>query len=230
MPAISAKPFDFPHEGALSPAQTALLVIDMQHDYLSPQGYFAQMGYDPSPLRKIIPTVNAVVDAVRRAGGHVIWTAQGVRADLSDVTPFMRWKARRAGMEFAPGKGVLIQGSPGYQISTELRPRTDEPIIHKLASGAFTYTDLDNVLKSKGITHLLFAGCTTDVCVHSTLREANDRGYRCLLIDDACASGDPYAHQAAVYMTTVEDGVFGVVSNAAEVVRGFGACSGSSRT
>jgi len=215
---IKARPFDFPHDGKLDPKQLALLVIDLQIDFVSPDGYLAKRGYDVAPIRKILPTVRAVIEAVRGVGGLVVYTRQGYRADLADMTPYERFRRQRGGLE---DTRVLVRGSPGFEIVPELPVVPEAVIVDKTANGAFTYTDLEQILRVRGIEHLLFTGCTTDVCVHSTLREAHDRNFQCLLIEDACASGDAYAHAAAVHMVTVEDGVFGAVATAAYVVAGL---------
>lgn len=215
---IAARPFDYPYDGNLDPAATALLVIDLQVDFLSSDGYFAHKGYDPSPLRAIIPNVNAVIAATREAGCTIIHTRQGHRADCADMTPYHLWRRRRAGLD---GTNVLLRSSPGYEIAPEIDVRPGDIVIDKIANGAFTNTDLEPVLRARGITHLLFAGCTTDVCVHTTLREAQDRNFQNLLIEDACASGDLYAHQAAIHMVTVEDGIFGVVATTKDVIAGL---------
>ena len=217
---IKARPFDFPYDGKLEPSAMALLVIDLQHDFLSKDGYFSRKGYDPEPLRAILPNVNAVIAAMRGAGGTIIHTRQGYRADLADMTAYERWRRTRAGLE---GTGALLRSSPGFQIVPEIEVASADIIVDKTANGAFTHTDLDHVARARGITHLLFSGCTTDVCVHSTLREACDRNFQCLLIEDACASGDRYAHDAAVHMVTVEDGIFGTVATTPAVVAGLGA-------
>jgi nicotinamidase-related amidase len=223
---IRSRPFDYPYDGRFSPAQTALVVVDLQVDFLAEDGYFARKGYDPAPLRAVIPTVKAVVDAARAAGCRIIWTRQGYRADMGDVSAYDRWRAARAGIMLEPGAtGALVRGGPGFEIVPELTPVAGDLVVDKTANNAFCETDLDMVLRAQGITHLMFAGCTTDVCVHSTLREAADRKYQCLLIEDACASGDAYAHAAAVHMVTVEDGIFGVVSDSAAVIAGLGAVS-----
>jgi nicotinamidase-related amidase len=216
--AIKARPFDFPYDGRLDPRVTALLVIDMQQDFLSNDGYLARKGYDLAPLRAILPAVNSVIAAAREAGATVIHTRQGYRTDLADMTAYERWKRKRGGLD---GTNVMVRGSPGFQIVPEIAVAASDIIIDKTANGAFADTDLDTVLRARGITHLLFTGCTTDVCVHTTLREANDRNYQCCLIEDACASGDRYAHEAAIHMTTVEDGIFGVVTTAADVIAGL---------
>jgi nicotinamidase-related amidase len=215
---IAARPFDYPYDGNLDPTATALLVIDLQVDFLSPDGYFARSGYDPSSLRAIIPNVNAVIAVAREAGCTIVYTRQGYRADLADMTPYELWRRRRAGLD---GTKALVRGSLGYEIAPEIDVRPSDIIIDKTANGAFTHTDLEHVLRARGITHLLFAGCTTDVCVHTTLREAQDRNFQNLLIEDACASGDLYAHQAAIHMVTVEDGIFGIVATTKDVIAGL---------
>ncbi len=215
---ITARPFNYPYDGNLDPAVTALLVIDLQVDFLSADGYFARKGYDPAPLRAIIPNVNALIAAARRAGCTIIHTRQGYRADRADMTPYEVWRRKRAGIDDTQ---VLLRSSPGYEIVPEIEVRPEDIIVDKTANGAFTYTDLEHVLRARGITHLLFTGCTTDVCVHTTLREAQDRNFQNLLIEDACASGDAYAHAAAVHMVTVEDGIFGVVAKTEDVIAGL---------
>jgi len=212
---IAARPFDFPYDGRLDPAATALLVIDLQIDFLSPDGYFARKGYDPSPLRAILPNVNRLIAAARSAGLLIVHTRQGYRADLADMTPYERGRRRRAGLD---GTEILLRSSPGFAIVPEIAVAATDVIVDKTANGAFTYTDLEHILRARGISHLIFTGCTTDVCVHSTLREACDRNFQCCLVEDACASGDAYAHAAAVHMVTVEDGIFGVVTKTDEVV------------
>jgi nicotinamidase-related amidase len=215
---IASRPFDYPYDGVFHPARTALLSIDLQVDFLSNDGYLARKGYDPSPLRAILPAVNAVIAAARNAGCLVIHTRQGYRADLADMTPYEHWRRKRAGLE---GTTVLVRNSPGYEIVPEITIGADDIIIDKTTNGAFTYTDLDHVLRVRDVTHLMLMGCTTDVCVHTTLREAVDRNFQCLLIEDACASGDKLAHEAAIHMVTVEDGIFGVVAKASDVVAGL---------
>lgn len=216
-PVIKARPFDFPDSGSLDPASTALLVIDLQVDFLSPGGYLAKKGYDTAPLRAILPAVNSIIDAAHAAGCLIVHTRQGHRADLADI-PLGEHRNRKRPR---PKPGTLVRGSPGFEIFSGVKVRPSDVIIDKTANGAFTYTELEPVLRAQGITHLLLAGCTTDVCVHSTLREATDRQFQCLLIEDACASGDAYAHAAAVHMVTVEGGVFGAVATTKAVVSGL---------
>jgi len=227
---IKARPFDYPYDGRLDPARTAVLAIDLQVEFLSSDGYFAHKGYDPAPLRAVIEPVKRLTDAARDAGCLVIWTRQGYRADLADASDYDHWRARRAGIDLKRGDvGSVLRGSPGYDIVPELTPPPGDVIVDKTANGAFYQTDLELVLRARGITHLIFSGCTTDVCVHTTLREAVDRKYQCLLVQDACASADAYAHAAALHMVTVEDGVFGVVSTLEDVLRGLEACRAGAR-
>lgn len=215
---ISAQPFDFPYDGNLSASSTALVVIDLQEDFLSNTGYFAKSGYDPSPLRAILPTVNKLIVAARAAGVRVIHTRQGYRGDMADMTPYEKWRRKRNGLE---GTQVLLRSSPGFQIVEDIDVRDEDIIVDKTCNGAFTYTDFEHVLRAQGISHLLFSGCTTDVCVHTTLREACDRNFQCLTISDACASGDQYAHEAALHMVTVENGIFGTIADSAAVLAGL---------
>lgn len=218
-PVIEARPFEWPDDGRINPDATALIVIDLQRAFLSPGGYLARKGYDPAPLRAILPTVNRVIAAARAAGCLIVHTRQGYRADLADMASLDRHARRAVNVE---DLGGLVRGSPDFEIVPEIEVRDTDIIIDKTANGAFTYTELEPVLRVQGITHLLLAGCTTDVCVHCTLREANDRRFQCLLIEDACASGDAYAHAAAVHMVTVEGGIFGAVAKADAVVTGLG--------
>lgn len=212
---IRATPLDFPYDGRLVPQDTALLVIDLQEDFLSPTGYFARKGYDPSPLRAILPTVNRLIAAARAAGLAIVHTRQGYRADMADMTAYEKWRRKRAGLD---GTDILLRSSPGFQIVADIEVRPEDIIVDKTCNGAFTYTDLELVLRARGITHLMFTGCTTDVCVHTTLREACDRNFQCLTIADACASGDGRAHEAALHMVTVEDGVFGALASSEAVI------------
>jgi biuret amidohydrolase len=220
---IKATPFDFPYDGRLVPGNTALIVIDLQEDFLSTSGYFAKQGYDPSPLRAILPTVNRLIAAARAAGLLIIHTRQGYRGDMADMTPYEKWRRKRAGLE---GTDILLRSSPGFQIVPEIDVTPEDIIVDKTCNGAFTYTDFEHVLRAQGITHLLFSGCTTDVCVHTTLREACDRNFQCLTISDACASGDQKAHEAALHMVTVENGIFGALTDSSAVIAALSQLSG----
>jgi nicotinamidase-related amidase len=213
---IQATPFDYPYDGKLDPLSTALIVIDLQEDFLSNTGYFAKQGYDPSPLRAILPTVNKLIRACRAAGIRVVHTRQGYRGDMADMTPYEKWRRKRSGLDKTD---VLLRSSRGFEIVPEIDVCNEDIIVDKTCNSAFTYTDFEHVLRAQGITHLLFSGCTTDVCVHTTLREACDRNFQCLTISDACASGDQYAHEAALHMVTVENGIFGALADSAAVLK-----------
>lgn len=211
---IKAEPYDWPYDGLLDPTRLAAIAIDLQRDFLSPRGYFALLGYDPGPLRAIIPAVNRVTRAVRAVGGLVIHTRQGYRADLADMTPFERWRRQRNGLD---GTDVLLRGNPGFEIEDDVEVLVGDVVVDKTCNGAFTHTDLDHILGARSITHLIIMGVTTEVCVHSTLREAVDRNYQCLTVLDACSSGDLQNHEAALRMVKVEGGVFGSLATAAAI-------------
>lgn len=216
---IAANPRSFPHAG-LAAARTALLVIDMQRDFLEPRGYLAGMGYDLAGVRAAIGPARRLLDASRNAGLTIIHTRQGYRPDLAELAPHKR--ARVDAGTSAIGKTgplgrFLIRGEPGFDIIPELAPGPSEFIVDKTANSAFWGTDLAAILAAHRVDSLIFAGVTTDVCVHCTLREANDRGFECLLASDACGSGDAEAHRAALHMVTVEDGVFGAIANVAQI-------------
>lgn len=217
---IAAEPRAFPHNG-LTRGELALLLIDMQRDFLEPQGYLAAMGYDLSGVRTAIKPAMRLLAAARGAGLCIIHTRQGYRPDLAEV-PAHKLARIQAGQSAIGKPGplgrFLIRGEPGFQIIPELAPAPGEYVVDKTANSAFWGTDLAAILAARGIRALILAGVTTDVCVHCTLREANDRGLECLLARDACGSGDAEAHRAALHMVTVEDGVFGVLADVAAIV------------
>lgn len=212
---IDAKPYPWPHDGDLRPEETALLIVDMQRDFCDVSGYVGSMGYDLEPISEIVPRVVAARNVVAGWGGLVIHTREGHRPDLSDLSALKAWRARRAGVEIGgtgPLGRILIRGEDGWQIVSQLTPRRGEITIDKSGYSAFYGTDLDRILCVNGIRRLIFTGVTTDVCVHSTLRSAVDRGYECLLIEDACAATLPIHHRAAVDTITTEGGIFGAVA------------------
>jgi nicotinamidase-related amidase len=230
MPQISidARPSAWPHDGQLEPSETALLIIDMQRDFCDEGGYIASMGYDISPARNIISYVRAVRDAVSAWGGSIVLTREGHRSDLSDLLPIKAWRSRLGGVEVgAPGPlgRVLVRGEAGWEIVPELAPQSGEIIVDKPGYSAFHATDLEQILTAKGVRRLIFTGVTTDVCVHSTLRSAVDRGYECVLVEDACAATVTQNHRAAVNTITTEGGIFGAVTTTHAICSALGAVS-----
>lgn len=201
--------------------KSALLVIDMQRDFLDPGGYAATAGLDVAALRQAIAPIRRLLDAARRAGMLVVHTREGHRPDLSDCPPAKLARSHAAGAGIgSPGPlgRLLARGEPGHDIVAELYPQAGEPVVDKPGYGAFHRTDLAAILANRGIERLYLTGVTTEVCVHSTLREAVDRGYRCILVGDACASAHPALHQAALAMVAVEGGIFGQVLRCDEVI------------
>ena len=212
---VPADPYPFPFDGELRPGNTAVLVIDMQKDFCLAGGYFDAMDYDVTPMQAAIGPIQAVLAAARGAGFHVIHTRQGRRADLSDAPPLTLFRSRLGGAEVGvPGPlgRFLIRGEEGHEIISDLAPEPGEPVIDKAGTGAFHGTDLELVLRSQGIANLVYTGITTDVCVHTTLREASDRGFDGLLLGDCCAATVPANHDAALSMIVQEGGCFGTVA------------------
>jgi nicotinamidase-related amidase len=192
----------------------ALLVIDMQRDFLDPLGYVAQSGVDVSILRRTIAPVARLLSVARAAGIPVMHTREGHRPDLSDLTEFKRRRAAGAGApigSLGPLGRLLVRGEPGHAIIDEVSPLPGEPVIDKPGFGAFYATDLEMILKALSISALTIAGVTTDICVHSTLREAVDRGFDCTTVSDACAAGDPTVHEAMLACIAGEGGILGRV-------------------
>jgi biuret amidohydrolase len=213
---IPARPYAF----QLDLAQAAFVIIDMQRDFLEPGGFGAALGNDVSLLQSAIAPIAAVLDTCRRAGMLVIHTREGHRPDLSDLPAAKHRRGRgaaRIGDEGPMGR-ILVRGAAGHDIIAELAPRPSEPVIDKPGKGAFYATDLAAILRGRGITQLIFSGVTTEVCVHTTLREANDRGFDCLVLEDGTASYFPEFHRAALAMACAQDGIFGWVASSSDVI------------
>jgi nicotinamidase-related amidase len=205
---------------AIDIGATALVLIDMQRDFLEPGGFGEALGNDVSLLHAAVAPCRALLDAARRLGMLVVHTREGHRPDLSDAP---RAKVERGAPSLrigAPGPmgRILIRGEQGHDIIAALAPVEGEPVVDKPGKGAFFATDLDGLLRNRGIDALLVCGVTTEVCVHTTVREANDRGYRCIVPDDCCASYFPEFHAAGLAMIKAQGGIFGWVSDSRRVL------------
>lgn len=220
---IKATPYNWPYDGNVNPRNTALIIIDMQIDFCGKGGYVDSMGYDLAQTTRPIAAIKKLLDRVRQIDGFtVIHTREGHKPDLSDLPANKRWRSKRMGAEIGstgPMGRILVRGEPGWDIIEELAPIEGEAVIDKPGKGSFYATDLDLILRNKGITHLILTGITTDVCVHTTMREANDRGFECLILEDCTGATDYANHCAALEIVKMQGGVFGSVSSSEEVLK-----------
>jgi nicotinamidase-related amidase len=213
-----------PEPISIAVARTAVVVIDMQRDFLEPGGFGEALGNDVSLLTAAIEPCKLLLKSARANELLIIHTREGHRPDLSDAP---RAKVERGAPSVrigAPGPmgRILVRGEPGHDIVPELYPEAGEPIIDKPGKGAFYATDLHSILQNRGIENLIVCGVTTEVCVHTTVREANDRGYRCIVPGDCCGSYFPEFHEVGLRMIKAQGGIFGWVSDAARVARALG--------
>jgi nicotinamidase-related amidase len=221
MAVITAQPYDYP-----LPTQSglALLIIDMQRDFLEPGGFGSVLGNDVTPLQAIVPTVVRLQQTFRQRGLPIFQTVEGHRPDLADCPPskYQRGQVSLRIGDPGPMGRILVLGEPGNAIIPALAPQPGETVITKPGKGAFYNTNLEFLLKTQNISHLIVAGVTTEVCVQTTLREANDRGYECLLVEDATASYFPEFKQATLAMVRAQGGIVGWTAGAEQVLAGLG--------
>jgi len=221
---VAAEPYAWPWNGDLRPDNTALIVIDMQTDFCGKGGYVDVMGYDLSLVQAPIRPIARTLAALRPLGYHVIHTREGHRPDLADLPANKRWRSRQIGAggvgigDDGPCGRILVRGEPGWEIIPALAPLAGEVVIDKPGKGSFYGTDLDEILTSHGITHLVVTGVTTEVCVHTTVREANDRGFECLVLADCVGSYFPEFQRAGLEMIAAQGGIFGWVADSPSVI------------
>ena len=213
---IQAEPYAF----TMEPSKTALIIIDMQRDFLEPGGFGEMLGNDVSQLRSAIEPIKRVLAKARQAGMLVIHTREGHRPDLADLPEAKRTRGKLScGIGDAGPMGrILVRGERGHDIIDELKPSAGEPVIDKPGKGSFHATDLHSILANRGITQLIMTGVTTEVCVHTTVREANDRGYECLVLSDCVASYFPEFQQVGLKMIAAQGGIFGWVAPSAALL------------
>jgi nicotinamidase-related amidase len=221
MALIAAEPYPID----LNPSRAALVIIDMQRDFLEPGGFGTALGNDVTLLRRTIAPSLRLLEQARAGGLTVIHTREGHRPDLADLPPTKKTRGKLPAGIGDPGPmgRILVRGEDGHDIIPELYPLPGEPIVDKPGKGAFHATDLDAMLKNRGIAQLIVCGVTTEVCVHTTVREANDRGYECVVVSDCVGSYFPEFHEIGLKMIAAQGGIFGWVASCEAVVAALAA-------
>jgi nicotinamidase-related amidase len=218
---VAARPYSWPFDGSVDTTRLAVMCIDWQIDFCGPGGYVDRMGYDIGLTRAGLPATARLLQHARLTGMTVVHTREGHAPDLGDLPANKRWRSAQIGAEIGsvgPSGRILVRGEPGWQIVPDVAPVKGEFIVDKPGKGAFYATNLDLLLRTRGITHIILTGITTDVCVHTTMRDANDRGYECLILNDCTGATDPANHDAALNMVTMQGGVFGAVADSSAVI------------
>jgi biuret amidohydrolase len=229
LPHIDAAPYAWPFDGQWSPANTALIMIDLQTDFVGAGGYCDQMGLDISITAAAVEPAGRLLARMRTLGFLIIHTREGHRRDLSDLNDNKRWRSARNGSEIGtvgPCGMVLTRGETGWDIVPELYPMAGEPIIDKPGKGSFFATDLELVLIRNGIRNLIFTGVTSDCCVHTTMTNANDKGYECLVVDDASAALERRNHAMIMAITAKRHGQFGAVADTGMILKALETAAG----